>query len=164
MSGRLGKEIGKTGPFESLEQEVFLNCVRTADWLSHAAVKVLKSARLSPTQYNVLRILRGVGPAGLGCQEIGRRMITREPDLTRLLDRLEKRGMVARKRETDDRRVVRCTITDSGLAILAAMDEPVRDVHINLLAHLGPERLAMLNELLEEARNSPVATKELELR
>ncbi|MGA2582966.1 MAG: MarR family transcriptional regulator [Tepidisphaeraceae bacterium] len=162
MSGRLGKEIGKTGPFESLEQEVFLNCIRTADWLSHGAANVLKSARLSPTQYNVLRILRGVGPMGLGCQEIGRRMITREPDLTRLLDRLEKRGLVVRRRETADRRVVRTTITDAGLAILAAMDEPVRNHHLHLLAHMAPERLATLNELLEEARNAPAMTKDLE--
>jgi len=154
MSGTLAKEIGKTGPFESLEQEVLLNCIRTADFFMWEMAKVLKLSGLSSTQYNVLRILRGVGPAGLACQEIAARMITRDPDLTRLLDRLEKRGLVERQRQTDDRRVVRTTITPAGLAIVADLDAPINAAHHRLLAHLGPERLKALRELLETARQT----------
>jgi DNA-binding MarR family transcriptional regulator len=152
MAGKLKEEIAKTGPFDSLEQEVALNCFRTADWLGQGASTVFRPVDLTGTQYNVLRILRGAGQAGLGCQEIGRRLITRDPDLTRLLDRLEKRGLVARQRQSDDRRVVRTTITQSGLDILAGLDEPIRQMHKRLLGHISPERLATLNELLEEAR------------
>jgi MarR family transcriptional regulator, organic hydroperoxide resistance regulator len=152
MAGKLGLEIGKSGPFESLEQEVLLNCLRTADWLTRAAADALKPAGLSPTQYNVLRILRGVGERGIPCQEIGQRMITRDPDLTRLLDRLEKRGLTSRQREDQDRRIVRARITQAGLDLLATLDEPVRHVHHRLLSHLGQEKLAQLSQLLELAR------------
>jgi DNA-binding MarR family transcriptional regulator len=154
MKGSLAKEIGKRGPFESLEQEVFLNLVRTADVLTRGITMFLKASNLSPTQYNVLRILRGSAPAGLGCQEIAAHMITRDPDLTRLLDRLEKQSLISRQRQTDDRRVVRTTITDAGLKILSDLDQPLLDRHHQLLGHLGAERLQALGELLEEARKS----------
>jgi DNA-binding MarR family transcriptional regulator len=154
MSGSLAKEIGKTGPFESLEQEVLLNCIRTADFLMWEMVQVLKPSGLSPTQYNVLRILRGVGAAGLACQEIAARMIARDPDLTRLLDRLEKRGLVERQRQSDDRRVVRTTITPAGLAIVAELDAPINAGHHRVLGHLGPTRLKVFLELLEAARQN----------
>src|SRR5580698_10384608 len=106
MSGKLQKEIGKRDPFTSLEQEVVLNLLRTADRFMGKAEAGLKAAGLTPTQYNVLRILRGMSPLGIACQEIARRMITRDADLTRLLDRLESRGLVQRQRQTADRRVV----------------------------------------------------------
>src|SRR5271169_4193053 len=91
------------------EEAVFLDLIRTTDMLSRGLVRVLKTEDLSSTQYNVLRILRG-SPAGLPCGEIANRMITRDPDVTRLLDRLEKRGLIARWRETKDRRMVMAKI------------------------------------------------------
>ena len=112
---------------------------------------VLKAEDLSANQYNVLRILRGA-PDGLACGEIGNRMITRDPDITRLLDRLEKRGLISRCRESKDRRMVMATITPEGLDLLARMDEPVRAMHRSQLGHLGRERLAALTELLQAAR------------
>src|SRR5277367_4833599 len=106
MAGKLREEIGKTGPFASLEEEVMLSLLRTADRLMRSSENALRPAGLTPTQYNALRILRGMSPQGLACQEIARRMITRDADLTRLLDRLETRGLIHRQRQTDDRRVV----------------------------------------------------------
>jgi DNA-binding MarR family transcriptional regulator len=152
MVSRLGQEIGKTGPFESLEQEVLLNCLRTADRLMRSVAITLRPVNLTGTQYNVLRILRGVSPQGLPCQEIMRRMIARDADLTRLLDRLEKRSLVERQRQTDDRRVVLITITPGGLELLAGLDETVNKAHHVLLGHMPPERLAELSRLLEQAR------------
>lgn len=115
---------------------------------------MLKTEDLSSTQYNVLRILRGV-PDGLPCGEIANRMITRDPDITRLLDRLEKRSLVSRCRETEDRRTVLTRITPEGLKLLARLDEPVVAAHRRQLGHLGRERLRALRELLEAARGVP---------
>ena len=125
------------------EETAFLDLLRTTDMLSRPLVQVLKTEDLSPTQYNVLRILRG-SPDGLTCGEIGNRMITRDPDITRLLDRLEKRDLISRCRETKDRRVVLTRIAPEGLELLARLDEPVRDAHRKLLGHLGRERLRAL--------------------
>jgi DNA-binding MarR family transcriptional regulator len=111
----------------------------------------LKAEELSSNQYNVLRILRGA-PEGLPCGEIGSRMITRDPDITRLLDRLEKRNLISRSRDTRDRRTVMGRITLAGMELLARMDEPVREAHRSQLGHLGRERLRALNELLQIAR------------
>src|SRR3954463_10320094 len=114
--GKLQQEIRKLKPFERREEEVFLNLLRTADVLSRGVEEVLKTAGLTATQYNVLRILRGVGAVqpvkeagetALSCGEIAQRMITRDPDVTRLLDRLEQRGLITRCRGQKDRRVVR---------------------------------------------------------
>jgi DNA-binding MarR family transcriptional regulator len=153
MVSRLGQEIGKIGPFDSLEQEVYLNCMRTADWLARAGAAALKPLGLSATQYNVLRILRGVGAAGISCQEIANRMITRDPDLTRLLDRLEKRGLVTRHRQEDDRRVIKVFITQEGLTVLTQLDLPIQQMHRRLLSHMGVDRLQQLSQLLELARD-----------
>ncbi|HEY8670823.1 MAG TPA: MarR family transcriptional regulator, partial [Terriglobales bacterium] len=101
--------------------------------------------------YNVLRILRGE-PKGLPCGEIGCRMITRDPDITRLLDRLEKRGLISRIRDTEDRRVVLTRISSEGLKALSRLDVPVQDAHRKQLGHLGRERLRQLADLLEVAR------------
>jgi DNA-binding MarR family transcriptional regulator len=114
---------------------------------------VLKTEDLSSTQYNVLRILRGA-PDGLPCGEIGSRMITRDPDITRLLDRLEKRGLISRHRETKDRRMVMARITPEGIQLLSQMDEPVREAHRAQLGHLGRERLRALTGLLQVARGN----------
>jgi DNA-binding MarR family transcriptional regulator len=137
----------------SAEEAAFLDLLRTTDMLSRRPAQVLKSEELSPTQYNVLRILRG-SPDGLACGEIANRMITRDPDITRLLDRLEKRGLILRWRETADRRIVMARITPQGLKLLARLDEPVQDAHRRQLGHLGRKRLQALAELLKEARSS----------
>ena len=133
------------------EEQVFLELCRTTDMLGRRLTALMKAEDLSGTQYNVLRILRGA-PEGLKCGEIGNRMITRDPDITRLLDRLETRGLISRCRENKDRRMVMATITPQGLELLARMDEPVREVHRNQLGHLGRERLGALTKLLQTAR------------
>ena len=133
------------------EEDAFLELARTTDMLSRGLVRMLKTEDLSPTQYNVLRILRGT-PAGLPCGEIAARMITRDPDVTRLLDRLEKRGLISRCRETEDRRMVMARITPDGLQSLARLDGPVVETHRRQLGHLGKDRLQALAELLKAAR------------
>jgi DNA-binding MarR family transcriptional regulator len=119
--------------------------------LSRGLIAVLKTEDISSTQYNVLRILRG-SPEGLPCGEIANRMITRDPDITRLLDRLEKRGLISRCRQTKDRRMVMVRITPEGLKLLARLDEPVQQGHRRQLGHLGHDRLLALTELLHAAR------------
>jgi DNA-binding MarR family transcriptional regulator len=135
----------------SPEEASFLELLRTSDQLTRGLVRVLKTEELSPTQYNVLRILRGT-PEGLPCGEIASRMITRDPDITRLLDRMEKRGLISRCRETRDRRLVLTRITPAGLELLGRMDEPVQEIHREQLGHLGRERLGLMCELLRSAR------------
>jgi len=151
--GKLKHEIGKVGEFDSLEQEAALNLLRTADALARDAELLFKSAGVSSAQYNVLRILGGSGES-LACGEIARRMITRDPDVTRLLDRLERRGLVERCRGQTDRRVVRTRITEAGLKVLKELDEPVRRMHRRQLGHMGEEKLRALINLLEEARGA----------
>jgi DNA-binding MarR family transcriptional regulator len=139
----------------SPEEAAFLDLLRTTDMLSRGLVQVLKTEDLSSTQYNVLRILRGA-PEGLPCGEIANRMITRDPDVTRLLDRLEKRGLISRCRETKDRRTVRARIAPEGLKVLVRMDEPVQAAHRKQLGHLGQQHLQELTELLRIARSQVV--------
>ena len=149
--GKLAQEIKKQRPFDSLEQEAFLNVQRTADALWATTIEALRPAELSPTQYNVLRILRGAGEP-LACGEIAQRMIARDPDMTRLLDRLEKRGLISRCREQEDRRVVRTRITPRGAELIGGLDQSMIDLHKCQLGHLGRARLKQLIELLEQAR------------
>src|SRR5579859_5994816 len=134
-----------------LEEATYLELLRTADLLSRNLSDLLKKEDLSSNQYNVLRILRGA-PDGLPCGEIGNRMITRDPDITRLLDRLEKRSLISRHRESKDRRMVMARITREGIQLLSRMDEPVREGHRAQLGHLGRERLKALTDLLQAAR------------
>jgi DNA-binding MarR family transcriptional regulator len=135
------------------EEAVFLELLRTTDTLTRRLITVLKGDDLSSNQYNVLRILRG-SPEGLPCGEIASRMITRDPDITRLLDRLEKRNLISRCRETKDRRMVMARITPDGLKLLGRLDEPVEEAHRKQLGHLGRERLRALTELLLAARSA----------
>jgi DNA-binding MarR family transcriptional regulator len=155
MPGKLAKEIHQTRPFSSLEQEVFLNVLRTADVLTTKLEAILKPFGLSPTQYNVLRILRGAGDEGLACGRIAERMITRDPDVTRLLDRLEKCGLIRRARQTDDRRVVKGFITPAGSKLLTQLDDPIRKFNKKQLAPIGSSKLRQFSDLLEAAREEP---------
>ena len=136
------------------EEAAFLDLLRTCDLLSRGPARVLKAEDLSTTQYNVLRILRGT-PEGLPCGEIANRMITRDPDITRLLDRLEKRGLISRWRDNTDRRLVLARITEEGLKLLARLEAPVLETHRRQLGHLGKDRLRALSELLSAARAAP---------
>src|SRR6185503_1750926 len=115
MSGKLAKEIRQTKAFSSPAEEAILNIHRTAAVLTALFADTLKPFGLTEIQYNALRILRGAGKEGLSCQEIAERMITRDPDITRLVDRLASRGLVERARSEEDRRVVVTRITASGL-------------------------------------------------
>ena len=135
------------------EEALFLELLRTTDMLTRGLVSLLKTEDLSSNQYNVLRILRG-SPDGLPCGEIASRMITRDPDITRLLDRLEKRDLISRCRETKDRRMVMARITPEGLKLLGRLDDPVEEAHRRQLGHLGRERLRALTELLLAARSA----------
>jgi DNA-binding MarR family transcriptional regulator len=135
------------------EEALFLELLRTTDLLSRGLVALLKAEELSSNQYNVLRILRG-SPEGLPCGEIASRMITRDPDITRLLDRLEKRNLISRCRETQDRRMVMARITPDGLKLLARLDEPIAQAHRRQLGHLGRERMRALTDLLNVARSA----------
>jgi DNA-binding MarR family transcriptional regulator len=133
------------------EETAFLDLLRATDMLSRGLIGVLKQEDLSMTQYNVLRILRGA-PEGLPCGEVGNRMITRDPDITRLLDRLAKRGLISRCRESKDRRMVMARITPQGLKLLGRLDEPVQETHRRQLGHLGRERLRALTALLHASQ------------
>jgi DNA-binding MarR family transcriptional regulator len=132
----------------SIERRVFLGIVRVADLLTGRMATVLESHRLTLSQYGVLDALREAGASGLACGEIADRMITRDPDVTRLLDRLEDRGYVSRFRARPDRRVVRTQLTASGLALLAELDAPMRELHIEHLRGLGRRELGALDTLL----------------
>ena len=148
------KTVKKAGKRAACPEELaFLELLRTADQLSRRLAGVLKDEDLSSNQYNVLRILRG-SPDGLACGEIGGRMITRDPDITRLLDRLERRGLIERWRDERDRRVVMGKIAPEGLKLLSRMDDPVREAHRRELGHLGAKRLEQLMELLKTARSA----------
>jgi len=142
-------------PSSTLEQEAYLSLLRTADALARGAEEVIKPFGLSGTQYNILRILRGAGAQGLCCHEAGERMLTHDPDITRLLDRLERRGLIVRARASSDRRVITAQITPEGLRILAKLDKPIAECHRRQFGHLGPRRLAQLIELLNSARTRP---------
>ena len=144
-----------TKPFASREEEVYLNIQHTAEALWWGVNETLKRADLTPTQYNVLRILRGAGEAGASCGEISERLVTKDSDITRLLDRLEARGLISRGREAKDRRRITARITEEGLRILAELDRPVAQCHRRQLSHLGEKRLAALSKLLDAARDRP---------
>lgn len=150
----LQTEIKKRHPFESLEQEAFLNLLRTADHLNCEFTRLFAAHGLSGPQYNVLRILRGSGEEGLPCLEIAGQMITRMPDITRLVDRLEAAGFVSRCRTDSDRRVVLVKITPAGSELLTRLDQPVRDLHKKVLSHLSEDELSELTRLLTKARSA----------
>jgi len=139
-------------PPASLEERVFLAMLKTADALGQQAEQLTRTAELTGTQYNVLRILRGAGPEGLACRAIADRMITHDPDITRLLDRLEKQGWITRERQKDDRRVVKARMTARGLELLKPLDQPMRNLHKRQFRHMAGGRLKALYDLLEQIR------------
>jgi DNA-binding MarR family transcriptional regulator len=152
MGKGLQEELKQTVPFSSREQEAYLSLLRTADALQSRVEAKLKEFGLTGTQYNALRILRGAGADGIPCSEIGERMITRDPDVTRLLDRLQKRGLVERSRGKQDRRVIYGKITATGLKLLREMDAPVDKHGREMLRHVSQANLKLLIDLLEQIR------------
>ena len=150
---------GKKRDPASLETRVFVALLRAAERLSQDAEQLVKEQGLTGTQYNVLRILRGSEPAGLPCKGISDRMISHDPDMTRLLDRMEKRNLITRQRQSDDRRVVKTRITSEGLDILRKLDAPVQDLHKRQFRNISGDRLKVLAAALEEIlQKTPEAT------
>lgn len=154
----LAHEIQQTVPFAGPEVEAYLNLQRTADRLRREACDLLKPFGLSTTGYNVLRILRGAGAEGLPCHEVAVRLVSHDPDVTRLADRLAEAGLLSRDRQAKDRRVVVLRITAAGLALLARLDAETVGLHRRQLAHLGDAGLESLIRLLEQARQPTTAS------
>lgn len=151
MAG-LKLEIAQEPPFSSVEEEALLNLMRTADYMHRAFHLKARDWGVTSTQYNVLRILRGAHPHGLTCSAIGTRMITAEPDITRLLSRLKTLKLVRQQRDHHDRRVVWTRISASGLQLLKEMDPVIQQAPLELLGHLSRTELAEFIRLLERAR------------
>lgn len=155
MTSAVYRDIRQTRPFRSPEEEAYIALRLTAQVLDQPWARYLRTAaRISPSQYNLLRILRGAGAAGRTMSEIAERMINRDPDVTRLADRTVKLGLARRQRDTGDRRVVKMMITDRGLELLSRLDEPVQAFLKQALGGLGPKRLKLLRELLDQTRAS----------
>ena len=150
----LQEEISRSRPFESVAEESYLAIVRTAGAVSTAVSRFLKEQGLSEPQYNVLRILTGAGSEGLPCQEIGGRMITPVPDVTRLVDRLEKAGWAERRRTDSDRRVVRVVATTAGKRLARSLRPKLIEIHEQQLAEVSAKDLRSLNKLLASLRES----------
>ncbi len=152
-SGVLQQDLHQSVPFVSLHAEAFLNLLRTADQLQRMQRLILKPYGITDTQYNVLRILRGAGAHPLPCSEIGERLISQVPDITRLLDRMERSGLIRRERDHKDRRIVLSRITASGLEKLKDLDGVVERNVEKMLEHLNRQELFQMISLLEDARH-----------
>lgn len=148
----LKQEIGQYQPFSSVEEEALLNLMRTSDSLQRAFHRKTRHWGITSTQYNVLRILRGAQPDGLPCAAIGARMITADPDITRLLRRLKGLKLIRQRRDRQDRRVVWTQISEAGLELLRAMDPMIQQAPRELLGHISSPELLELIRLLELAR------------
>ena len=154
MANRILEEIRQTRPFENRRQEAALNILRTADALKRGLELLLKQHGITPAQYNVLRILRGAGERGLHCGGIAERMITAEPDTTRLLMRMERLGLLVRRRDGNDRRMVTAFATERGLQVLDDVDEPLRELQHQQFALLSDNQIVELIAALEKVRES----------
>ena len=152
MSGKLAREIRQTKPFALREEEAFLNLGRTFEFLQQHVSGLLKEYDLTATQYNMLRILRGAGTDGVTCSQASERMITPDPDITRLLDRMEKTKLIARERSREDRRVMVTRITPQGLALVGRIDAPLAALFKRHMGHLSAKKLEELIGLLESLR------------
>ncbi len=154
MPKTLRDELKMTKAFRSVEEEAILSIARTAALLEHAGSEELKPFGLTITQYNVLRILRGAGENGLCRNEVGERLVTRVPDVTRLLDRMETAGLIVRHRGGDDRRYVTTRVTEKGLKLLEKIDRELPAIHGRQLGHVAQKRLRELIALLQEVRGA----------
>ena len=152
MGKGIQAEIQQTKPFSNLEDEALVALELTAERLQWRLSEMLKPHGLSPTQYNALRILRGARDEGRSCSEIAERMVNRDPDITRLVDRLERRGLAVLSRGGRDRRVITTRITRAGLELLEALNRPVEEFNRTMLSPLGEQQLRMLIKLLEATR------------
>ncbi|HEY7614925.1 MAG TPA: MarR family transcriptional regulator [Gemmatimonadales bacterium] len=154
MAKSIQEELRQRKPYRTLEQEASVSLARTAALIEYAAADVLRAHGLTPTQYNVLRILRGAEPHGLGRNAVRERLVFPVSDVTRLLDRLVDMGLVVRTRGREDRRVVLSRITDAGFDRIAPLDSVIERLHRRQLGRLGPRKLRELLALLAEARES----------
>jgi DNA-binding MarR family transcriptional regulator len=152
MSPSLQQDLRQSKPFSSLQHEAYLSVVRTSSTLMDRVEDLLKPYGISATQYNVLRILRGAGQGGLCRNELRDRMLTRMPDMTRLLDRMEDAGLVKRSREQDDRRMVLTQITARGRELLGELERPLTQLHREQLSRLTEDQLRTLIDLLTLVR------------
>ena len=153
MAKTIDREIHQTKPFRSIQEQVVINLMRTSrvveeDWLRY----LKRTEGISLGQYNILRILRGARPKAIKVSQIAERMITRDPDVTRLVDRLIKQGLARRQRDTEDRRVVLVEITGAGLSLLSRLDGPAGESTDSAMAGLTPNQLRTLDTLLNEVR------------
>ncbi|HWG41151.1 MAG TPA: MarR family transcriptional regulator [Gemmataceae bacterium] len=146
------RQVPSDRAFDSLEQEVFLNLWRSYDRLRALEEELFSQYDLTPQQYNALRLLRGEHPKKLRTLDLAGRLVSRAPDITRLLDKLEQRGFIERDRPADNRRVVHIGITEAGLALLCQLREPIRQCHVQQLGHLSRKELNELTTLLRAAR------------
>ncbi len=154
MPNKILEEIKQTRPFTSLQQEAALNIMRTADAMKRGLDLLLKRHGLTSAQYNVLRILRGAGERGLHCSGIAERMITAEPDITRLLTRMERLGLLVRSRNGGDRRMVTAIATKRGLELLDQLEMPLRDLQQQQFGLLTDGDMESLISGLEKVRES----------
>ncbi len=155
MLSALALELKQNKPFASLKEEAALSIARTAAVLDHQVSQALKAHALTPSQYNVLRILRGAGAEGLCRNEVGARLVTQVPDVTRLLDRMEDTGLISRQRGSEDRRFVTTRITRKGLDLVDRLDKPMRDLLQTLLGHVSEKGLRRVIDGLAEVREKP---------
>ncbi len=153
MPRTLAQEVGKKNPFHSGAQEAFLNIIRTGALLDGPFKTLFRKHGLSPTTYNLLRILRGHEPTGCRCSTLREQLVVRVPDITRLVDRLRQAGFVTRKPDPKDARAVIVRITSKGLRTLGELDDQVVELHKTQLGHMSDDELGTLNRLLEKARD-----------
>lgn len=151
----LQEEIGKRDPFVAPELEAYLNIVRTHAVLSRQTAALFKEHGISDAQYNALRIVAAAGKQGVRSETIGRQMVAQDPDTTRLIDRLEKRGLVNRRKGKDDRRCTYVTIAEPGRKLVKRLDRPLAELHRSQLGHMNAGQLKRLSKLLFEARHRP---------
>jgi DNA-binding MarR family transcriptional regulator len=148
----LQEELGESQPFQVPEQEVYLNLVRTHALLSNEVAELFKQYHLSQPLYNVLKVVARAGDAGMPSQSIAQYMVARDPDITRLVDRLQKDRLIERERDEHDRRVVRVRVTQSGRDVIQKLDPLIWELHRQQLGHLSQKKFELLNQLLVEAR------------
>ena len=150
-SPSLRQQLKKRGPFDSLEQEAMLGILRTSDLLENRLARLLREYRLTPSQYNAMRIMRGEGEP-MPCLEVADRMIQVAPAITRVVDQLVDRGLIEKQQSTEDRRVFLVGLTTAGKRLLGEIDAPLQTLHQSLLGHVPPPDLKTLNKILETAR------------